>query len=594
MSRKITVILVLGLFLLSATATLITDAKESSKIVRSQNNMIEVKGNLAPVLSYDPTSHDFGDKYKGELDSTTFEIWNSGCCILSYSLYENCSWVDVNPTSGSCSSSGEHDTITVSIDTSDLDAGSYQCDILIDSNSGTGVFSVYLNIEIATTSILTFYPRSYNFGDMLEEDTDSTSFEIWNCGINALNYTLSESYEWVDVSPMGGSSTGEHDTITVSINTSGLDAASSYQCSIQIVSNGGNEVFSVHVNVKAAAPTLYYYPSSFNFGSMSEQEVDFTMFEIWNLGVGYLTYSLIENCSWIDVSPTSGSSSGEHDTISVSVDTSDLASGYHSCKISITSNGGRGDFTVSLALGDGYTDITVEEAWALLNDTSNGIQIPIDVRFDVEWAEEHIDTPPPENPRHSCVCSWSNETTLQEFMSLYKGKEIILYCKSGGRSVTAASILVENEFDGTIYNMLGGITEWKNAGYPTIGNLPPGTPTITGPTSGNASEEYQYTFVTTDIDSDDVYYYVNWSDNTGEVRIGPYSSDEKVIVSHIWAKKGTYTVRIKAEDIYGAESDWATLEVSMPKNKIIKSQIFNFLQYQHLLQIMRQILQSLT
>jgi hypothetical protein len=24
-----------------------------------------------------------------------------------------------------------------------------------------------------------------------------------------------------------------------------------------------------------------------------------------------------------------------------------------------------------------------------------------------------------------------------------------------------------------------------------------------------------------------------------------------------------------AEDIYGAESDWATLEVSMPKNKII-------------------------
>ena len=32
-----------------------------------------------------------------------------------------------------------------------------------------------------------------------------------------------------------------------------------------------------------------------------------------------------------------------------------------------------------------YIDITVEEAWEMLNDTSNGIQYPIDVRSDSEW-----------------------------------------------------------------------------------------------------------------------------------------------------------------------------------------------------------------
>ena len=42
---------------------------------------------------------------------------------------------------------------------------------------------------------------------------------------------------------------------------------------------------------------------------------------------------------------------------------------------------------------DSYTDITVQEAWDLLNNTSNGIQIPIDVRRNDEWNPEIIDTP---------------------------------------------------------------------------------------------------------------------------------------------------------------------------------------------------------
>ena len=33
----------------------------------------------------------------------------------------------------------------------------------------------------------------------------------------------------------------------------------------------------------------------------------------------------------------------------------------------------------------------------------------------------------------------------------------------------AANILVENNFNGIIYNMLGGLKEWKNKGYPTEG-----------------------------------------------------------------------------------------------------------------------------
>jgi rhodanese-related sulfurtransferase len=211
----------------------------------------------------------------------------------------------------------------------------------------------------------------------------------------------------------------------------------------------------------------------------------------------------------------------------------------------------------------GYTNITVEQAHSLLTNTSNGIQIPIDVRTPSEWAIAHIDTPSPENPQHWAYLQEGQNLT--KFMDLYQGKEIILYCKAGSRSMKAANLLVQNNFTGTIYNMLGGITAWTTAGYPTKPNSPPNTPVITGDTKGKIGEEYQYKLSTTDIDSDDVYYYVNWSDNTSNQLFGPYHSGEEATISYVWSEKGTYTVKVKSRDIYGSESDYATLEIKMPK-----------------------------
>jgi len=96
-------------------------------------------------LSYDPSSYDFGDKYKNKKDSTIFEIWNDHEAKLTYTLSENCNWVSVSPTEGS-SSSGEKNSITVEIDTSYLDYGLNNCSININSNGGNGVFEVSVNV----------------------------------------------------------------------------------------------------------------------------------------------------------------------------------------------------------------------------------------------------------------------------------------------------------------------------------------------------------------------------------------------------------------------------------------------------------------
>jgi len=231
------------------------------------------------------------------------------------------------------------------------------------------------------------------------------------------------------------------------------------------------------------------------------------------------------------------------------------------------------DNSISISYLDGYTNITVNEAWDMLSDVNNGIQIPIDVRYDEEWAKEHIDTPSPENPRHHCTCAW-NETIIQEFVSLYQGEEIIIYCRSGFRSFNAVKTLINHGFIGTIYNMVGGIISWRGSGLPTIANQPPDLPLIIGPSSGAAGIEYEYTFISNDPEGDELYYKINWSDNSSQVWSGPYSSEEEARFIHNWTERDIYLIQVISKDIYGNQSDWAVLEVSMIKNRTYHNTYF--------------------
>jgi hypothetical protein len=75
-----------------------------------------------------------------------------------------------------------------------------------------------------------------------------------------------------------------------------------------------------------------------------------TTVAIWNSGTGTLSYNLSESTSWVTVTPTSGNSTSENDTITVNVDTSGLSPGSYTCPVSISSNGGSGTFTVYLTV----------------------------------------------------------------------------------------------------------------------------------------------------------------------------------------------------------------------------------------------------
>ena len=108
-----------------------------------------------------------------------------------------------------------------------------------------------------------------------------------------------------------------------------------------------------------------------------------------------------------------------------------------------------------------------------------------------------------------------------------------------------------------------------DATFKTYGiNEAPDTPIINGPTDGQIGIEYNYNISTTDYEGYDIWYYIEWRDGSVDEWIGPYASGQNVTVSHTWNIKKTYEVRVKAKDIHGFESDWATLEVSIPKSRI--------------------------
>lgn len=119
------------------------------------------------------------------------------------------------------------------------------------------------------------------------------------------------------------------------------------------------------------------------------------------------------------------------------------------------------------------------------------------------------------------------------------------------------------------------IEEWQLFGDPTLAigeeSQKPSKPSKPqGQTQGQYGTEYTYTTNTTDPDNDDVYYFFDWGDDSYSGWIGKYESGETGSASHTWSSEGTFSVRVRAKDIHGVQSDWSDpLSVSMPRTRNI-------------------------
>jgi hypothetical protein len=104
----------------------------------------------------------------------------------------------------------------------------------------------------------------------------------------------------------------------------------------------------------------------------------------------------------------------------------------------------------------------------------------------------------------------------------------------------------------------------------TVGdpNALPETPQKpTGKITGETGNIYLYSTETTDADGDQVYYLWDWGDGNFSEWLGPFASGARATAQKSWTVKGSYSVRVKAKDIHGGESNWSDpLDVTMPYN----------------------------
>ncbi|MCZ8020528.1 MAG: rhodanese-like domain-containing protein [Cyclobacteriaceae bacterium] len=81
----------------------------------------------------------------------------------------------------------------------------------------------------------------------------------------------------------------------------------------------------------------------------------------------------------------------------------------------------------------------------------------LDVRMPEEFTAGHLPG--------AMLLDYYNDTFEKSAAQLDKTKPVFVYCKTGGRSSSAAKILRDLGFR-EVYDLNGGITAWKNAGKP--------------------------------------------------------------------------------------------------------------------------------
>jgi len=105
-------------------------------------------------------------------------------------------------------------------------------------------------------------------------------------------------------------------------------------------------------------------------------------------------------------------------------------------------------------------DITPQEAFTLIQKNQNNPDfVIIDVRTPEEFGGEHIE--------QATNINFYSETFRDTLNALDKNKTYLIYCQVGGRSGSALDIMAELNFK-EVYNILGGINQWKAEGLSTV------------------------------------------------------------------------------------------------------------------------------
>ncbi len=128
--------------------------------------------------------------------------------------------------------------------------------------------------------------------------------------------------------------------------------------------SGGRQRYSLVItgqSSSSSAPALTVTPTSLTQTVNQGNTAATQSFNVQNTGQGTLFYSVADNASWLSVGPSSGTSTGEVDALSVYYNSSGLAAGVYNGLITVTGQQA-GSRTVSVTLTVAAPSLPLEQA----------------------------------------------------------------------------------------------------------------------------------------------------------------------------------------------------------------------------------------
>ncbi len=305
------------------------------------------------------------------------QIWNTGLGTLNWRITEDCPWLQVNPQTGT--STNEPNEVVLTVDTAGLHWGTYNCQLAVaDPCALNSPRMVDIILDLVGPRIRLSTP-DVEFS-VLQGDAAPAqqTFTIRNDGGALLSWQISTDCDWLEVNPTAGTSTGDSNEITLTVDPAGLHWGA-YNCLLTISDPCAmNSPQTIDVALDLIGPQIEVSPTNIEFSAyMGDAVPPQQTFTIRNDSGRLFSWQAATDCDWLDVNPTAGNSTGDSNEITLTANVSTLPWGAYDCNVMVSDPNAYNSPVI--------LPVTLDLVGPLLSVNSN--------RFDFE-ADKENPTPP--------------------------------------------------------------------------------------------------------------------------------------------------------------------------------------------------------